>query len=431
MRVGFFFNPPRRWDWQRFQAGEIGLSGTDAQVLRVAHHLSQRDGLDIVLLQGQPPTEHARMQCVQVASAEQAVAKAKALGLSVLVINNRGDDDTRRAIAACDATNLPVVVWDQNGPDENMADVLAASSAVKRLVCVSATQCDGVRHHPVFDKAEFIYNTVDPLFFTGAGGQRDDHNVVFLGSLTPAKGFHLLAAAWPGVRRAVPRAQLTVLGSAQLYDDHARLGPLAVAEVEYETQHLVPHLGQTRAECLEHGVHFRGLVSPVEIRESLLHSLIGVVNPNSISSLETFCVGAVEMQACGAAVVGGRGGGLLETVRHRKTGILVRGHRQLEGALIELLEDPSRARAMGQRGIRFVTSRFAPGAVGDRWVRLLQDVAAGTRAHPPAFAFRRLSRGTFVREALRQSRSLPIVGHRVPTLGDLRHLRKSLRLRPR
>ncbi|MDB4987517.1 MAG: hypothetical protein JWN04_2695 [Myxococcaceae bacterium] len=429
VRVGFYFHPPRAWEWDAFLSGRLGLSGTDGQVLRAAHELSHRYGMEVVLLQSRSASPHERIQSHHVDGAVGAVEMAHRLQLDCLVFNNRGDQETLAAMERSNQLAQKVIVWDQNGPTEDAADKIFACDAVKRLLCVSASQCDGVRHHPVFSKTEFIYNSVEPSFFSGAEA-RLPNSVVFLGSLVPAKGFQLLAAAWPAIRRAVPTATLHVLGSAQLYNDSASLGPLGVAEAEFELQMLVPHLGATRAECQANGVNFHGLASPQQVRDQLLRAAVAVVNPHCHGpSSETFCVSAVEAQACATAVVGGRAGGLVETVRHGQTGVLISDLAELPTELIGFLRNPRKAAVYGERGRRYVDQRFAPGAMGDRWVQVLSDVVNDRPAHPPSIDLKRVTASLLARESLRVGRSLPLIGRGVPTLRQLRKLRSRI-LRP-
>jgi phosphatidylinositol alpha-1,6-mannosyltransferase len=69
---------------------------------------------------------------------------------------------------------------------------------------------------------------------------------------------------------------------------------------------------------------------------------------------------AVEAAACGLPVVTGRSGGAPETVLDGVTGTVVTpgNPRLLAEALLPLLLDPPRARAMGAAGRSFVTTRF-------------------------------------------------------------------------
>jgi glycosyltransferase involved in cell wall biosynthesis len=425
MKIAFYFAPDRAWTWSDFRARTVGLSGTDAQVLRVADKLSYRDGVEVLVFQVAPTSAHDRIHAERVGDVHDVVARARAYDVDVLVFNVRGDEATETLIAACDAAGQPSVAWEQNGPDDRMADLLAASKAVRRVVTVSRSQADLARHHPVFGKIAVAPNSVEPLYFSSVGARRAPGRVVYVGALTPAKGFHLLASVWPRVRARVPYANLRVIGSALLYDDHAQLGSLGVAEASFEKL-LRSHLGETREECAQNGVTFLGLLPPERIREELRQATVGVVNPHTLGSTETFCVSAAEMQACGVPVIGGRALGLRETVQHGRTGLLARSQRELERYLGTLLEHPERARDLGVRAERFAASAFAPGRVEDVWVRLFQEVIAGDQCEPVPLAMQRATPRVLLRESLRQARSLPLVGAHIPSLEVVRKTLRSL-----
>ena len=63
--------------------------------------------------------------------------------------------------------------------------------------------------------------------------------VTYVGSLTKGKGFHVLAKEWKNILKAVPDAELYVLGSGKLYDNKAELGEYGLAEKTYENNLLV------------------------------------------------------------------------------------------------------------------------------------------------------------------------------------------------
>jgi phosphatidylinositol alpha-mannosyltransferase len=63
-----------------------------------------------------------------------------------------------------------------------------------------------------FVDARVIPNGIDAAGFSGDTA-REAHRVVFLGRDEPRKGLDVLLAAWDAVRRAVPEAELHVMGS--------------------------------------------------------------------------------------------------------------------------------------------------------------------------------------------------------------------------
>jgi len=424
MRIGLFFDSRtlKPWDWQSFLAGQVSMSGTDAQLLLLAHRLQARS-TKVTLFHTVDPGLHPSIDQFQIESVDTAVRQAKELGLDLMIFNNRGDEATQRAVDACEAYGQAALVWDQNGPNEEMADIFAASALVRRVVCVSAMQADNLRHHPVFSKVCFVHNAVDVELFPKAS-KRDPGSAVFVGAITASKGFHHLAAIWPEVRRHVPHARLTVLGSAELYDYRTRLGPLGVADKQFEMIHIVPYLGCTREKAANIGVFFEGLAPPVQLRNALSQAAVGIVNPNWEGSCETFCVSAVEIQAAGAAVIGGRACGLRETVSDGTTGILISSRKQLRDTLVSLLTT-DRALAMGKRGPNWVAKRFTPTIVVPRWESMLCDVVDG-RVRELPFSLGRISSPTVVKELYRQARRVPLLGPRLPSFRKMQTIARWL-----
>lgn len=95
--------------------------------------------------------------------------------------------------------------------------------------------------------------------------------------------------------------------------------------------------------------------------------------------LESEGLGIVFLEAAATAlpVVVGSSGGAPETVRHGSTGFVVGDRAGLIAALERLVDDPDHARAMGERGRRWVHEAFDWTRAVDRFVR---SVAATTGA---------------------------------------------------
>ncbi len=423
MKVGVFFDNRRgaRWTWGELRSGQIALSGTDASLLHITDclgrlgvvtHLWTSSLLDC--------PKHETIHTATVDDLSTAVRRAKAEGIDLIVFNNRNNDETSAGIDACDAVSQGYVVWDQNGPTPIFANRLQASPSMARLVLVSYSQADWIRDHAVFERAEVIYNPLAPVEGKGDGSGRAACRVVYVGALVEAKGFHHLARAWSSIRVLVPEAQLFVIGSGQLYNRGELLGPLGVASEDYERTHLIPAVGSSREAALSRGVHFLGLLDRRGVLSQLASATVAVVNPNVASSLETFCVAAIEASAMGAPVVGGAAGGLRETVVDGRTGLLVRSQEDLSHGVVRLLTDPVRARVLGQEGSKWVRRQFDLDMLGRKWATMLQQAVEGRPALLPRFSWRRADARAVLREGIRRLRGIPGMGDRVPTLHQIR-----------
>src|SRR5439155_3706842 len=110
-------------------------------------------------------------------------------------------------------------------------------------------------------------------------------------------------------------------------------------------------------------------VGPVANGElPLYYALADVLAAPSL--LEAFGIPAVEAGACGVPVVASAVGGLLDTVVHERTGLLVPpgDADALALALEAIVTDPDRARALGSAAHDRVTSRFG-------WDRIAETLA--------------------------------------------------------
>lgn len=410
MRVGFYLNTNHlnTWDWEAILDGRVALSGTDGTTFRVVHALASQSEIETTLLTtvaGTSPSATPASQVV-VEDFSKATHYAHNHHFDALVFINDERREIIDGVYQADRLCQPCIAWCKNGPWSRMATLYSQRDAVKRVLCVTHPHADLFRDRPVFEKIEVMYSGIDtawyrPTFLT----PREPRTACYIGALTPDKGFHHLARAWPKVRSSFPEARLLVIGSAQLYHRNADLGPLNVASPPYEYDALIPHLGATRESAKEeHGVEFRGLVPPLDLKEVLHASDVGVVNPNTdpANSLETFCVTAVEMQATETPVVGGNRGGLRETVQDGESGLLIDDSDQLAPTLCRLFDQPEKAHRMGKRGYGWVSSTFDLTQIVTHWERVFEAIANGEPPNPPPFSSKWATTKTMIREGIRR-----------------------------
>jgi len=91
-----------------------------------------------------------------------------------------------------------------------------------------------------------------------------------------------------------------------------------------------------------------------------------------------------EALACGVPAVATSIGGAAEILEDGVTGLIVpaRDPKRLAKAILTLLADPARARAMGERGSREVARRFTPDRLADETLRVYEKVVEAFRARP-------------------------------------------------
>jgi phosphatidyl-myo-inositol dimannoside synthase len=159
--------------------------------------------------------------------------------------------------------------------------------------------------------------------------------------LHPRKRVDLLLGAWAEVEQRIAAAELLVVGDGP---EAARLRALA------------DRLGLSR-------VRFCGFVSEGDLATYYRASDLLV----HVARQETFGLTVLEAAAFGLPVVVADEGGPRYTVRHEESGLRVPASQQdVADAVIALLGNPQRARAMGAFGSELVSSGFS-------WARGAED----------------------------------------------------------
>jgi phosphatidyl-myo-inositol dimannoside synthase len=209
---------------------------------------------------------------------------------------------------------------------------------------------------------------VDAAFFKpGAGGDavrqryglRDRRVIVCVSRLVPRKGQDVLLRAMPTVLKSVPDAALLIVGHGP---DRKRLETI------------------TDREGVRSAVRFTG---PVPLSELPAHydagELFAMPCRTRRGGLDVEGLGIVylEASATGLPVIAGQSGGAPDAVRDGETGHVVDGAdlAAVARSIIELLEDPVRAKAMGTAGRDWVEQDWTWDAAAVRLSGLLADTA--------------------------------------------------------
>lgn len=166
--------------------------------------------------------------------------------------------------------------------------------------------------------------------------------IVCVGRLVNRKGQDVLIQSMPEILSKHPDAHLLIVG----------VGPH-----EDYLHELVHSLD------LKNHVSFVGRVQHVEIRRYMsVGEVFAMPSRSRLGGLEVEGLGIVylEASACGLPVVGSLSGGAPDAVLEGETGLCVdgRNHLAVAGAIVELLDDPERARAMGARGREWIVQEW-------------------------------------------------------------------------
>lgn len=412
IKVGFHLNNQNHpsVDLQQPERGNPGIGGTEFTSLAVAYYLRKfyESRIEPILLAGSNELLPPILPSYPAENLTDAAVKAKKVGCEIFVF--RSQNGHSKIYADLSDLQLSSVSRSNNTPDYPGLLKIAKSPHIKCHVCVGQEQLDLLRDHRVILKSTRIFHPFNPTSFTPQSEiEKDPNLVVYLGSITPGKGFHHLAQAWPKILEQHPTAKLLVIGSGKLYNREAKLGEWGIAEESYEAKGIRPYLSDDQGNT-HRSVCFKGVLGSEKI-PILQRATVGVVNPTGYS--EVCCASSLEFQACGTAVVGGADWGLLDTVLHRKTGLLSKNQTELVSHILYFLRNPDAARSFGVAGIRFVQEEFSPAASAAQWMQLFEDIVENRKIKTPRVKSNLLHRGKIFREGAY------VLRKHVPFMGDM------------
>ncbi|SEP94805.1 glycosyltransferase [Butyrivibrio sp. TB] len=252
---------------------------------------------------------------------------------------------------------------------------------VVRVITISSEEYDYYYDEDILEKTICIENSICfsecEEYDIGISVQRrnqkaiSSHNVAYIGSIVPQKGFARLAKIWTKVVKKIPDAHLYVIGSGQLYDSNAKLGKYGIAEEKFEAS-FMKYLCDSDGNILS-SVTFCGLIMG-GYSEAMSNISVGVVNP--IALTETFCTSAIDFASYGIPVVTCGKHGLLSTVINRVTGITFLTNIGFRKALIRLMLDNELNKKLGDNAYFFARNFDWKKKTKD-WDEKLQELRFG------------------------------------------------------
>ncbi|HMD13097.1 MAG TPA: glycosyltransferase family 4 protein [Bacteroidota bacterium] len=199
-----------------------------------------------------------------------------------------------------------------------------------------------------------VYDSVSPARVRKEFGLSDDDCLVgFVGRLDEQKGIPTLLEAMSIVSKKNPRIKLILVGD----------GNLKESILQFSVQNM-----------LEHNIYLTGFREDIP---AFLKAMDFVVVP---SYWEGFCYAALEAMAAGKAVIGSHTSSIPELVADHDTGILVASHspEELVNAIINLSENPSLQKTMGDHGRRRAEKLFQFSTMLEKTEALFREVIDGT-----------------------------------------------------
>lgn len=336
--------------------GNPGIGGSEYSALLISTILSRRKNLEIVLLCDEPGKFPNVLQWIPCANLSGAIKYYKRNGFDFLVVDAKFLEKN----IVLRFYNVRFVAWANCFIAEDMLRFYANQPNICKIVNVGKEQYELTNNLPIYKKSCYIYNAVPTDFLENyiqslKPNILREPNVVYIGSLIPSKGFHLLAKAWPKVISKMPSAKLYVIGSAKLYSRNSRLGNWGIASKKYEDT-FMQYL--TNDGELLKSVHFLGILGN-EKYDVLGNCKVGVPNPSGIS--ETFGYTAVEMQIMDCLVTTIKCPGYIDTVFDKKN--LYETPDKLSENIIRLLNSNEDV----YRNVMKYISKFSPNIIVKEW----------------------------------------------------------------
>ena len=209
-----------------------------------------------------------------------------------------------------------------------------------------------------YSDCRVIYNGVDTtLFSPRPAGRNGCLRLLFVGRLTPGKGFPVLLGALRKVVETVPAVRLRCIGSDPLQSAESYLSGLQ--------QHV------------RSSVEFAGCVPHEQMPDEYRGAALFVLP----SEREGLPITVLEAMACGIPVVFMKDGVGPEVVTHGVDGLLcdTRDPVSLASAILEVLSSPDLRLSLGARARQKVEARFSLDRTTDENVEMYEELVRKSR----------------------------------------------------
>jgi len=312
MKIGFYLKNKgfAKINLENTLEGNPGIGGSEYEILSISYLLSKRNNKIEVLLFVDEQGCFPDLNYIVVNNLENCLLQCEKNSISFLVLDYKSHN---KLLMHQHANNIRYIIWAHNFIKFKDLKFFANNDSIIRIIHVSKESYDLYRDYKSVYKSVYINNgvkmheieshSIDNIL------EKENFSVVYLGSLVPTKGFHLLAKAWKEILKQVPEAKLYVIGSGKLYDRNLKLGKYGIAESEYETKFIKYILDDTNK--ILPSIYFLGTLG-IEKNNILKKCKVGVPNPSGLT--ETFGISAIEMQLMGCQIATIRCPGFISTV---------------------------------------------------------------------------------------------------------------------
>jgi glycosyltransferase involved in cell wall biosynthesis len=346
-------------------AGEVPCSGTDGAIIRLAD-LLHRAGMT-VCLSAASGIASDRLTCI-------THGQVRVEDFDRLIVHQSHWNG--HTLSFGDQALPNTILWAHvTDPDAFLYTFLDAGG--RQVVFPSVYHANLYRAMPQWRRKFVVIPNSYAGVFQPVAQSSPQPRLIFIGAISRHKGFPQLTQVWSYLAKQNADLQLVIAGSRAIhYLGDSPLGGMGIAELELEKTCIQPWI-----ESLpdRHKPIFLGALSPFQLQQEITQSWAAIVNPDW-QQPETFCVAAVDAQACGRTVFSVAQGGLKETVYRggfdslvSQPSVAALGDRILAG-----LQQKERVMENGRRAAEFVRQKFSPGGIAKAWIDLLVE-----QGHPP------------------------------------------------
>jgi glycosyltransferase involved in cell wall biosynthesis len=355
-------------DCRNITNGNPGIGGTYYSMISLADSLSQNKDERFRFKMFAESIEYLpiSLDSVQTNNLKELRNNLLKYKTNILIVNKIGSNTLDfRFFTAIENIEVKIIVWAHCFIPSKELSNYALNKQISKIVCVGREQLNTLIDHKAFSKSTFIYNGINSNHNNEILPYDERKNdVVYIGSLVPLKGFHILAKAWKKVLKEIPDARLFVIGGGNLYNRNAQLGKYGIAESFYEKK-FIKHLLDNNRQ-IHNSVHFCGLMG-VEKMDILRKAKVGIPNPGG--KTETFGYSAIEMQLSGMMISTIKCPGYIDTV-FDKNGMYDKTS-QLSSAIITLLKKTDYSPVPT---IKFIDSQFSFLKISKDWRNLINEI---------------------------------------------------------
>ena len=428
MRIGVYLENRdiSKIDLSKPDLGNPGIGGTEYQFLLLAQNLmkiqAEEIRYEVFVFANEVDNLSPVHKNVKVENIYQAYELAnEQLNIDYFIYRPRRARDTliEKKIRS---GQIRVIPWLHITPNRDVLNFYAGEDKIPVCVFVGDDQRMRCIDTEIFKKSVTIFNSYPSPLNLGRNFRQmsQQNNVTYLGALIPAKGFHVLAEAWPKILKRVPEAKLNVIGSGNLYDHSAKIGEFTKADEQYERT-FVNHL--LEAGKLLPSVNFHGRlgIEKLEIFES---TNVGVINPTG--QTENCPISAIEMGLVSIPIVTSRKYGMRDMVINGYNGFLINNPNALARRIVYLLKNPKAADKLGLNSRNYASKKFNPTLITNSWILLFDEL---NQLRIPRI-LSKVQKGYYIHKGSRALRILKIIPFSKPSTEEVKAIviRKKMKI---